>query len=435
MSLNYNLDQWLEFIDKLDINNIELGLERVSAVYNCCIDARKKADLPFTPPKVISIAGTNGKGSCVAVLEQIMLKAGKLTGAYTSPHLIRFTERIRINGDDVNEQALCAAFDEVERVRELANIKLTYFEYTTLAAFVLMLDAKLDYWILEVGLGGRLDAVNSIDADVAIITSIALDHTQFLGDTIAQIAFEKSGITRRDKPVVCGTDLPELLATLEQDYQVKPLVYNRDFDCQYDTQHIVKSNAACALQAAKLLGINVDYSPSQWHQLINDLNLLCRLQLIEHKGLNILLDVAHNEAAAQRLQQYLEASNYRNICVAFGMMADKDILSVVSALSNSVEQWILCDIPQQQRAATAKQIQTLLKPKYPQLNIQIADDVQAAIEQYRLQLATSSDPTFSNTVLSSTINTTSNKTDSILIVTGSFYTTGSALQWLTTANV
>ncbi len=410
------IDEWLDKIDTLDINTVELGLERVSTVYRQCISQRQQNQKNTIIPKVVTVAGTNGKGTTIAVLEQVALNSSLNVGAYTSPHLIEFNERLRLNGNNVSNQQLCLAFEEVEQCRHRSGVGLTYFEYTTLAALLVMLDAQLDLWVLEVGLGGRLDAVNIIDADVAIITSIAFDHTQFLGDTLDQIAFEKAGITRANQNVICGTDLQELMTTLACDYEVEPLVWERDFNCPYPTGHLMASNIGCALKAAEILNISIQFNGEQWqNDIMNALNLPCRLQYFEFDNTTIILDVAHNNASAQRLYDHLQSQNFRYITVVLGMMSDKDILSVIDALQPVVSKWILCDISQQQRAAKAQHIEQLFLSKYPHLIVDLSTDVLSAIAQYRLQLRNSD---YSYT-----------KHDA-LVVTGSFYTTGIAYQWL-----
>ena len=194
-----DLPAWLSYLEQLHPKTIDLGLERVAEV-------RQRLDLNPTFP-IIAVAGTNGKGSTCAMLEAILLAAGYRVGLYTSPHLLRYNERVRINGEEASDAALCEAFAAVEQAR--GEVSLTYFEFGTLAAVWLFARAGLDAAILEVGLGGRLDAVNAFDADCAVLTSVDFDHMDYLGDSRLAIGYEKAGIFRAGKPAVCGEfDLP-----------------------------------------------------------------------------------------------------------------------------------------------------------------------------------------------------------------------------------
>ncbi len=192
----HTLADWLDWISKQHPVAMDLGLDRIKRVATVL-------DLQSVSIPVFTVGGTNGKGSCVALLQSILMAAGYRVGVYTSPHLFRFNERISINGKPITDEALIEAFTEIDRAAE-ETCSLTYFEYTTLAALRCFKKAKLDVLVLEVGLGGRLDAVNLIDPDVAIIASIALDHMHWLGDTRESIAIEKAGIMRPQKPVICG---------------------------------------------------------------------------------------------------------------------------------------------------------------------------------------------------------------------------------------
>lgn len=191
------LNDWLQWQETLHPKKIELGLERVASVWQSVWPERA---LPF---QVITVAGTNGKGSTVAFLEAILRAAGYRVGCFTSPHLIRYNERIRIDGMDASDDLICVAFERIDQARAATSI--TYFEFSALAALSIFCDAKPDVVVLEVGLGGRLDAVNIIDPDLALITTIGLDHTEWLGDTLDQIAREKAGIMRPGRPVVCAS--------------------------------------------------------------------------------------------------------------------------------------------------------------------------------------------------------------------------------------
>ena len=193
------LAQWLQHLETLHPNEMELGLERVSQV------ADTLGLLPLSSP-VVTVAGTNGKGSTVAVLESLLRECGFRPGAFTSPHFLRFNERIRVDGNEAQDEQLIAAFEAIEGVRD--GVSLTYFEFSTLAALMVFEREEVDYVLLEVGLGGRLDSANMVDADIAVITSIDLDHQDWLGDTRGVIAREKAGIMREGKPVVIADPEP-----------------------------------------------------------------------------------------------------------------------------------------------------------------------------------------------------------------------------------
>ncbi|TNF36330.1 MAG: bifunctional tetrahydrofolate synthase/dihydrofolate synthase, partial [Gammaproteobacteria bacterium] len=194
-----SLDHWLSLLETRHPSVIELGLDRIASVL-------QRMALPRLATHIITVAGTNGKGSTVACINALLVAQGMRTGVYTSPHLVRFNERIVIDGQPVDDDTLCAAFERIESVR--GGISLTYFEFTTLAAFAVFADAALDAVVLEVGLGGRLDAVNAVDADIAVVTRIALDHQDWLGDSLEQIAAEKAGVMRAGKPAVIGQPAP-----------------------------------------------------------------------------------------------------------------------------------------------------------------------------------------------------------------------------------
>lgn len=275
-----DINLWLQHLKELGSNRIEPGLERVSLVWDALMERRLAADSEFVFPTLVTVAGTNGKGSCIAVLEQLLLAEGATVGTYSSPHLVQFQERIRLQGEFVTEAPLCAAFARVERRRERleARPRLTYFELVTLVALELFLDAEVSYVLLEVGLGGRLDAVNLVDADIAIITSIAFDHEAWLGNSLDSIAFEKAGIVRPEIPVVCGTSLPALIEQVKA-RQGQPLIYGRDFSGSVAPCSLASSNVGCALEAFKLLGYSAQsYTNEDWNRLIERLWLPGRFQ-------------------------------------------------------------------------------------------------------------------------------------------------------------
>ena len=265
-----SLPQWFSYIESLHAKPMALGLERIAQV------AKKLRISKFHCP-VITVAGTNGKGSCVAFLEAILLAAGYRVGAYTSPHLLRFNERIRIGGEEISDEQLILLFQRVELAR--GDITLTYFEFTTLAALLYFKLLPLDALILEVGLGGRLDAVNCVEPDVAVITTVALDHMDWLGTTREAIGFEKAGIFRRHCPAICGDlDPPKSVLAVAQELSVPLYCLGRDFNFTvmgslWAWQHKAVShdnlpmpalpvqNAATALMALQCLRGNITQRP------------------------------------------------------------------------------------------------------------------------------------------------------------------------------
>ncbi len=219
-----SLDQWLQWQESLDPTRVELGLGRVRAVW------QRLYEMP-PPFAVITVGGTNGKGSCVAMLASILGAAGYRVGAYTSPHLLRYTERIRIDGQEVDATRMCEAFERVDRAR--GDVALTYFEFGTLAAFSVFMDAGLDVAVLEVGLGGRLDAVNLLDPDVAMITSVGIDHVDWLGPDRESIGREKAGIFRGDRPAVYGeADVPASVVAHAAEIGAELHLAQRDFHAE-----------------------------------------------------------------------------------------------------------------------------------------------------------------------------------------------------------
>lgn len=349
-----NLNDWLHWQETLHPSTIELGLSRVESVW-----ARLgPMQLPFP---VITIAGTNGKGSCAAMLEAVYAAAGYRTGCYTSPHLLRYNERIRIDAREVCDQALCAAFDRVEEAR--GETSLTYFEFGTLAAMDLFVRGSLDVAILEVGLGGRLDAVNLFDADLALITSIGRDHTAWLGETLAEIAREKGGILRSGRPAVIGHREPvSALLAMGEDVGCRMHLLGRDFDweaeqtgwrwtgsglapvslsppalrgkAQYD-------NAAAVLMSVSCLGERLPVSLNNLRQGLQRAQIPGRFQVWPGE-VTWILDVAHNAAAATALAENLKSFNCAGrMHAVFGMLADKEPEGVAGPLMEWVDLWHL----------------------------------------------------------------------------------------------
>ncbi len=346
------LSEWLLHIDLIHPRTIEMGLERVGRVRgNMGLD-------PAFP--VITVGGTNGKGSVCAMLESILHHAGYRVGCYTSPHLMRFNERIRIGRKEVADSAIAAALSVVEEAR--ADVSLTYFEFATLAAVELFASAKADIAILEVGLGGRLDAVNAFDADCAVITGIDFDHMDYLGDTREAIGFEKAGIFRGGKPCICGDpDMPLSVSKHAREIGAKLLYFGRDFDFSLNSdswdyrgpgrrrnglvQPALKGsiqfrNASVALAAIDSLKIGVDDAALRLG--LSDLDLPGRFQLFPGGA---ILDVAHNPQAARTLSMNLEDLPCKGKTIAvFGMLSDKDIEGVIRELRAGIDEWLACGL-------------------------------------------------------------------------------------------
>ena len=355
------LADWLAYLETLHPRAIAMGLARVGAVHG-------RLGLSFDVP-VIVVAGTNGKGSTCAFLDAILRAGGYRVGLYTSPHLTRYNERVRIDGKPADDTALIAAFAAVERARNETTppTPLTYFEFGTLAAFVLFAQAPLDVLVLEVGLGGRLDAVNLVDAHVAVITTVDLDHQDFLGDTREAIAAEKAGILRAARPVVCGDPDPPRAVVAEAQRLGAPL-YRIGHEFGYVDERTQwryhgpggdrfglpvpalrgryqLANAATALAALGLLGKRVPLDAGAVRSGLTHVALSGRFQVLPGRPVTVL-DVAHNPHAARALASTLGDMGFHPRTLAvFGMLADKDIDGVVDAMRGRVDRWFVASLP------------------------------------------------------------------------------------------
>ncbi len=353
-----NLQQWLEHQQRVHPKEIALGLERVSKV---------AATLGLQRPArcAITVGGTNGKGSTVAFIEAIARAAGHRVGAFTSPHLLRYNERIRIDGEDAGDAAIVAAFERIEAAR--GDVPLTYFEFGTLAALLLFAEARLDLAILEVGLGGRLDAVNIIDADVAVVTTVALDHMEYLGNDRESIGLEKAGIFRTDRPaVIAETDPPASLVRHAERVGARSIRAGRDYKfgdrlggkwfwqdaaLKLDLTRpklaapAQTANAAAAIAALRALGDKLPVSNDHIAVGVAVATVPARLQRIPGP-VEILIDVAHNPQAAQQLAQWMMRNRATGATQAvFAALADKDVPNMVASLLNNVDQWRLAGLP------------------------------------------------------------------------------------------
>jgi dihydrofolate synthase/folylpolyglutamate synthase len=371
-TLPTTLQAWLGLLESRHPTEIDMGLERVGRV-------KEQLGIAFECP-VITVGGTNGKGSTCAMLESILMQAGYRVALYTSPHLIDFNERARLQGDPVSDGALVAAFHRVEAAR--GDVSLTYFEFTTLAILLMFAESSLDAAILEVGLGGRLDAVNVIDADVAIITSIDIDHTAYLGSTREAIGFEKAGIFRPGKAAICSDPVPpQSLVAHAESIGADLWLFGRDFNYNGDKQQWNfggRSQRRVALAYPSLRGAN---------QLLNASAALAALEALRQRlpvgaqdirtgfvmvdlpgrfqvlpGLPlVVLDVAHNPHAAATLTQNLDNMGFHPYTYAvFGSMCDKDIDGVIAHLKGRIDHWCLTDLPAP-RGAPASLLQQKLE--------------------------------------------------------------------------
>ncbi|WP_145538862.1 bifunctional tetrahydrofolate synthase/dihydrofolate synthase [Yersinia kristensenii] len=356
------LAAWLYYLERLHSQPIELGLERVKQV-------AERLDLLKPAPKVFTVAGTNGKGTTCCTLESILLAAGLRVGVYSSPHLLRYTERVRIQGQELPEAEHSHSFAKIEAGRK--DISLTYFEFGTLSALQLFKQAKLDVVILEVGLGGRLDATNIVDSDVAAITSIAIDHTDWLGFDRESIGREKAGVFRAGKPAVVGEpDMPQSIADVAA--KLGAHLYQRDiawqfsqqeksWDWQCDTRqwnnlplpNVPLANAATALAVLHYSGLSL--SEEVIRQGVQTATLPGRFQRVSEKPL-LILDVAHNPHAARYLADKLaKLPKQGKVRAVVGMLSDKDIGGTLACLSEQVDEWY-CAPLEGPRGASAEQL-------------------------------------------------------------------------------
>ena len=376
-----SLTDWLAFLESLHPKGqggIELGLERV---------CRVKEELQQTQHcPLIVVGGTNGKGSTCAYLEAIYSFAGYRVGCYTSPHLLEYNERIRVERAPVDDEALCLAFGRVERARQSAGgIALTYFEFGTLAAWEVFAARRVEIAILEVGLGGRLDAVNAYDADCAIVTGIALDHTDWLGSTRESIAFEKAGIYRIGKPAICAdTEPPQTLLDYAAGIKADLRLLGRDFGYSGDRTQwtfwerdrqsrnesaVIRRdglpgpglrggcqlrNASAALAAIGVLGERLPVSTQALRRGLVETDLPGRFQVLTGRPA-LVLDVAHNPQAVAMLAESLGTMGlFGKTFAVVGMLADKDIAGALAALAGKIDCWLLAglDVPRGAPAAT-----------------------------------------------------------------------------------
>ncbi|PCJ28702.1 MAG: bifunctional tetrahydrofolate synthase/dihydrofolate synthase [SAR86 cluster bacterium] len=404
-STTRSIEQWLEYISSVHPREIELGLERTRRVAD-------KLQIGKIAPLVITVAGTNGKGSCVASMEAILQHAGYKTAAYTSPHIHCFNERIRVESAAVNDETLINAFADIDRCR--GDDSLSYFEFATLAALHIFNKAQLDIVLLEVGLGGRLDAVNIIDPDVAVISNISIDHEDWLGSGIENIAAEKAGILRENTPVVYGElSVPDNI-TRKADELNSPLYrLGRDFGFSIEpdsgcwtwngvdaSQGVIQFkdltrpnlalvNVSVALQALALLPIEL--SLQGVNEALKGLLLPGRFELRQDckTSTSLIFDVAHNAAAtellAENLRQYKkENPKIQRVIMVLAVMADKDIEAMISSLESCFDFWYIAQV-EVARCMPAQEVTQRINSSCKGLNLlqfdSVIDAYHAACEQ------------------------------------------------------
>ena len=350
-----NLSDWLEYQQGLNSKEIDLNLTRVEEVYNV---------LNITLPKdnIFLVGGTNGKGTTVALLEDILIQKGLKTGVYTSPHLINYNERVCVDKNPLSDKELVNSFEKIEQFR--GTVPLTYFEFGTLAAFHLLAMHECDAWIIEVGLGGRLDATNIIQSDVSIITNIDLDHQEFLGDSIEEIAYEKAGIAKSNKLMIYGDTVAAPIIEKQANLvDAKLVLRDREFSIQKEAnqfswagvEHTIKAiqipehwaqgeinNLATSLAAIESYNSSLLPTTEMLNNILKDFFIPGRFELIK-SGTNWVLDVAHNPAAARNFRKRLSTLNIKqNNTMIFSMMKDKNLDLFINVFKDIISDWVVC---------------------------------------------------------------------------------------------
>ena len=402
-----SLEQWLAYLEAIHPVTIELGLERVGEV------AQRLGLAHLNPAKVVLVAGTNGKGSTCCYMEQCLLEAGYRVGVYSSPHVLDYRERVRFNNNVLAEQVHCKAFAVVEQAR--GNISLSYFEFGTLAGLYLLQQAQLDVIILEVGLGGRLDATNVVEPDVSIVTSIDFDHQAFLGSDLNGIGFEKAGVFRSGKPAILGSeDLPASVLNHALTIGAVPYGLGRDFHLSTtDTGYCFHGQRQVwpAIPKPSLPLLNVATALAALEQLdlpltsqaicagIGKASLPGRWQVLQHQP-QIVLDVAHNPESARLLAKTVQEQTCHKVLAVVAMLADKDSKNSLQPMAEVVDHWFVAglDVP---RGASAEQLSCHLNSSSVNCFLSVEQAFDAAV------------------------NAATN--DDLILVFGSFYTVAAVL--------
>lgn len=376
--VEWTLNQWLIDLENRHPKEIQLGLTRITSV-------AKRLNVLTPDCKVITVGGTNGKGSTVSALEALYHHAGYQIGVYTSPHLLTFNERIRVNLNPITDAELCAAFMRLDEAR--GDTFLTYFEMTTLAALLHFKDYPLDLIILEVGLGGRLDATNIMNPDVSIITTIDFDHQDFLGNTLDAIGFEKAGILRETKPFIyADLNPPESILQVAKHLNVSSYCYGidyvihehaHDWELQYASHslsHIPKpriqlKSAAAAMMACIVLKDDLPITDQQYREAMDKVFIPGRLQLVQQGHVAVMYDVAHNPQGARLLADTLKKMRWKgHIFAVFSALKDKDILGLILPLRDCVHRWFPAQLDNK-RASDADLL--LSKFRDAEINVEI----------------------------------------------------------------
>jgi dihydrofolate synthase/folylpolyglutamate synthase len=424
------LADWLTLQESVHPKTIDMDLTRVSSV-------ARTLGVDRAPCSVITVGGTNGKGSTVAHAEAILRRAGLSTGMFTSPHFVRYNERICVDGAEVSDEELVAAFERIERARGATT--LTFFEYNTLAALLIFADRGVEAMVLEVGLGGRLDATNLLDADVGVVCSIGFDHRDWLGESLEQIGAEKAGIFRPGRPAVLGTeDMPRSVFAAIEQLGARPLLAGRDFSWQVQGERwsyrglrlslhdlppsalagsIQYRNAATALAAVEALqasrfpsGLRLDERTVS--EALGSVRLAGRFQIVRgtvQGPAEWILDIAHNEPAARIFAVHVRqrpppAPGARTLAVV-GILGDKDAREIGAALAPLVDHWFACSLPGPRGVSAGQLVERL---QLPRERVTLADSVEAGCVAARA----------------------SARPGDRVLVFGSVYTVGPALQWL-----
>ena len=413
-----NLEEWLKWQESISPQEIDLNLDRVKRIYN---------RINFKRPRtLITVGGTNGKGSVVAMIESLLVTQGLSVASYTSPHLQKYNERIKLDGKPVDDETIIGGFKEIERVRE--GELLTYFEFGTLAALRIFSNFNLDVLILEVGLGGRLDAVNIVDSDGCIITNIGMDHTDWLGDNIEEIAKEKAGIIRKNKPIVFGSDqLPK--AIIKHAIDEEAVLIKRDKDFNFNQLSDKKwswfglnnerlmlnnpnirglhqiENAAAVLSLFEAIPELTLPEESIVNKSFGSINIEGRIDLKITSSKNWLFDVAHNVDSISKLIDFISECEYKRCIIVLGVLADKDVVEIIKLLTSISDQWIIPDLSANRSIDTNKL--KLLITQNSHKDCSINASVEEAMQEADVY----------------------SQAGDLIVITGSFYTVSPALNW------
>jgi dihydrofolate synthase/folylpolyglutamate synthase len=363
------LDDWLNWQETLMEETIVLGLDRVQIVY----DRLFPNGVPF---RVITVGGTNGKGSTVSFIDSIYRQSKYKIGRSTSPHLLKYNERYAINGVDVSDEEIINAFELIETKR--LEVELTYFEFSTLAALIIFAEANIDLAILEVGLGGRLDSVNVVDSDISVITNIAIDHTEYLGDTREAIGREKAGIMRTLRPCICGDqDPPQSLLSYAKEIDTPITFVSKGYQDEIglDGAH-QRLNAAVAIKAVESFMDKFPVSSQMITDGIKNARIKARFEKRYIGEKTIILDVAHNPAAVKTLVDALSESPMKTVAI-FSALVDKNIIDMVNLASDTIKHWYLVPLSSERAIES-----TELKKKFSEPNsTTICEDMNSAIKK------------------------------------------------------